>query len=38
MVHHRIAEWLGLEEALKSTQFQTPVMGRVATHQIRLWA
>ena len=29
---HRIIEWLGLEGILKIIQFQSPPMGRVATH------
>jgi len=32
-------EWLGLGGISKTSQFQTPTMGRVATHWIRLpWA
>jgi len=33
---NRIIEWLGLEGTLKITELQTPAMGRVANHYIRL--
>jgi len=33
---HRITEWLGLEGALKPTQFQPPAVGRAAPQQLRL--
>ena len=36
MHYIRVTEWLGLEGTLEPTHFQTPAMGRAATHQIRL--
>lgn len=35
-VCHRTTEWLVLERTLKTIQFQSPAVGRAATHQIKL--